>query len=100
MRAGAPFIETAELGEVIWRDEVGVTCRRWNWRQGTRTRIDAATSHMWFVLEALAPMPDAALMEAGMELIRGLRFLSPRSSVEVCLLTRSGSTLLSLNEFV
>jgi DNA/RNA-binding domain of Phe-tRNA-synthetase-like protein len=100
MQAGTPVIETAEPGEVIWRDEVGVTCRRWNWRQGTRTRIDAATTQMWFILEALGPMPDAALMIAGTELTRGLRLLSPRSDVEVCLLTRSGSTHRSLNEFV
>jgi hypothetical protein len=46
---------------------------------------------MWFVLEALDPMPDAALMKAGTELIRGLRLLSPRCEVEVCLSTRSGS---------
>ncbi len=30
----------AGAGEVIWRDEQGITCRRWNWRQGTRTRIE------------------------------------------------------------
>jgi len=100
LQAGAPLTETPEPGEVIWRDELGVTCRRWNWRQGTRTRIEAMTTDMWFVLEALDPMPDAALMEAGTELIRGLRLLSPGTAVEVCLSTRSGSTSLSQNDFI
>jgi DNA/RNA-binding domain of Phe-tRNA-synthetase-like protein len=99
MQAGAPLIEAPEPGEIIWRDEVGITCRRWNWRQARRTRIEEVTRHMWFVLEALDPIPDVALMEAGTVLIRGLRLLSPRSEIDVCLLTRSGSTALSQNNF-
>jgi DNA/RNA-binding domain of Phe-tRNA-synthetase-like protein len=99
MQAGAPLTEVPEPGEVIWRDELGVICRRWNWQQGTRTRIEVTTTHMWFVLEALDPMPDAALIEAGTKLIRGLRLLSSGCTVDVCLSTRSGSTPLSQNEF-
>lgn len=32
---GAEVLEYPEPGEVVWRDDAGVTCRRWNWRQGT-----------------------------------------------------------------
>ena len=99
MQAGAPATETPEPGEVIWRDERGVTCRRWNWRQGTRTRIEGTTTRMWFVLEALDPMPDAALIEAGKELIRELKVLSPGFAVEACLLAGSGSTAFSPDNF-
>jgi len=74
---GAPKIETVEQGEVIWRDAHGVTCRRWNWRQGIRTRINEHSTEMWFVLERLDPMPIDALMEAAAQLIEGLRRLSP-----------------------
>jgi DNA/RNA-binding domain of Phe-tRNA-synthetase-like protein len=74
---GVPKIETAEPGEVVWRDEHGVTCRRWNWRQGIRTRITEHSTQMWFVLERLAPMPIDALHEAGQQLIEGLRQLTP-----------------------
>jgi glycerate-2-kinase len=49
---------------------------------------------MWFVLEALNPMPDAALLEAGAELHRGLKSLSQDSEVELRLMTAGGSTLL------
>ena len=73
---GAPKIETAEPGEVVWRDEHGITCRRWNWRQGIRTRITEHSTQMWFVLERLGPMPIDALHEAGQHLIEGLRQLS------------------------
>jgi DNA/RNA-binding domain of Phe-tRNA-synthetase-like protein len=97
MQAGAPHIEAPEPGEVIWRDELGVTCRRWNWRQCSRTRIEATTTNMWFVLEALNPMPDTALMEAGTVLISGLIMLSPQTSVEACLLESGGSRALPPN---
>lgn len=77
MSEGAPRIETVEQGEVIWCDARGVTCRRWNWRQGIRTRITEQSTEMWFVLERLDPMPTDALLEAGQRLIEGLRRLSP-----------------------
>lgn len=77
MVEGQPVIDMPEAGEVIWRDDVGVTCRRWNWRQGPRTQITEATQDMWFVLERLDPMPLEALLRAGKDLIAGLRRLSP-----------------------
>src|SRR6266568_583166 len=36
---GEPVIEHPEPGEVVWCDSEGVTCRRWNWRQGRRTQL-------------------------------------------------------------
>src|SRR5215471_16745177 len=61
VRNGQPAVESAEAGEVVWRDDVGVTCRRWNWRQSIRTRLEVDTTDMWFVLERLEPMPLASL---------------------------------------
>ncbi|GAA1562510.1 B3/4 domain-containing protein [Dactylosporangium maewongense] len=53
VKEGAPVVETPEPGEVIWRDDLGVTCRRWNWRQGRRTAVTAATTSAVFLLEGL-----------------------------------------------
>jgi DNA/RNA-binding domain of Phe-tRNA-synthetase-like protein len=58
---GADVIEHPEVGEVVWCDEVGVTCRRWNWRQGRRTQLGSATTAALFILDALDPMTDEAL---------------------------------------
>ncbi|MDE2250468.1 MAG: hypothetical protein KGL25_03575 [Gammaproteobacteria bacterium] len=77
IKGGSPCSETVPAGEVVWADERGVTCRRWNWRQGLRTRIDTTTTRMWFVLERLEPMPIAALLEAGDLLAATLRKLTP-----------------------
>jgi DNA/RNA-binding domain of Phe-tRNA-synthetase-like protein len=56
-------------GEVIWADDLGVTCRRWNWRQGRRTRLAEATTNAYFIVEALTPAtPEADLDAAVFEL--------------------------------
>ncbi|CAA9572459.1 MAG: hypothetical protein AVDCRST_MAG87-2556 [uncultured Thermomicrobiales bacterium] len=74
---GEPKTDYPATGEVIWRDNVGVTCRRWNWRQGVRTRILPTTTNALFLLEALGALPDDELKRAGDELMDGLRAISP-----------------------
>jgi DNA/RNA-binding domain of Phe-tRNA-synthetase-like protein len=77
MADGQPKLDTVDKGEVVWRDQRGVTCRRWNWRQGTRTRITEASMSLWFVLERLEPMPVDALLAAGKNLVEGLDGMGP-----------------------
>ena len=91
MQSGMPVIEKPEPGEVIWRDDLGVTCRRWNWRQGTRTRIEPSTRNMWFILEALDPMPLESLSLAAGELMRGIAAISPSAHFEAEFIDRNGS---------
>ena len=91
VKDGQPAEESPEAGEVVWRDDHGVTCRRWNWRQGIRTRLTADARRMWFILESLGPMPIAALHDAGAALEDGLRAMMPQSHIETRLLTASGS---------
>ena len=59
--SGQPIVEHPAPGEVVWVDGLGVTCRRWNWRQGTRTRLTEQSRDVLFLFERLAPMPLAAL---------------------------------------
>src|SRR4051795_84204 len=61
---GAAAIEHPEPGEVVWCDDAGVTCRRWNWRQGRRTQLGDGTTTALFILDALEPMADEALHAA------------------------------------
>jgi DNA/RNA-binding domain of Phe-tRNA-synthetase-like protein len=77
IESGEPAMDAALPGEVIWRDDQGVTCRRWNWRQCVRTRIDGETRTALFLLEALGAMSDDALLAAGAELTAGFQRLSP-----------------------
>jgi DNA/RNA-binding domain of Phe-tRNA-synthetase-like protein len=50
---GQPVLQHADAGEVVWCDDTGVTCRRWNWRQGSRTRLSPATTRALFILDGL-----------------------------------------------
>ena len=93
VRDGQPAIEAVEPGEVIWRDDKGVTCRRWNWRQTTRTRLDVTATDMWFVLERLEPMPLDALIEAGQRLTKGLQRLGPGAEITTQLIAAPSPAL-------
>jgi DNA/RNA-binding domain of Phe-tRNA-synthetase-like protein len=55
----------AEDGEVVWRDDAGITCRRWNWRQEPRTRLTEATRNAFFVFDQIPPQQalDAGVQE-------------------------------------
>ncbi|MFI6298271.1 B3/4 domain-containing protein [Nonomuraea sp. NPDC050790] len=75
--ASEEVLGTPEPGEVIWRDDTGVTCRRWNWRQGVRTRLTEETVNGLFLLERLEPMTMEELKVAGEELAELLTALSP-----------------------
>ncbi|WP_460064577.1 B3/B4 domain-containing protein [Pseudomonas sp. S2_H08] len=86
MKEGVPAVEYPDAGEVVWRDEKGVTCRRWNWRQGVRTRLGADAQNMWFILESLPAMPLEALTEAGDKLIAGLQQMMPGVQIESSLI--------------
>ena len=86
-RDGAPVIEAPEPGEIVWRDDAGVTCRRWNWRQCKRTAITEATVDFWFVLDRLPPMELDDLHRAGDSLTNALMAASPQCIVEAQLLT-------------
>lgn len=89
MKDGQPAHESPEPGEVVWRDDAGVTCRRWNWRQGVRTRLTSSAPYMWFVLESLPVMPLEGLTEAGDKLIEGLQQMMPGAQIESFLIDSS-----------
>ena len=58
---GVEAIEHPEPGEVVWCDDAGVTCRRWNWRQARRTQLRDDTTAALFILDALDPVGADAL---------------------------------------
>ena len=74
---GRTVVEHPDPGEVVWCDDAGVTCRRWNWRQAKRTQLTEGTAAALFVLDALAPLTDDALGAAADELTARLRRLGP-----------------------
>jgi DNA/RNA-binding domain of Phe-tRNA-synthetase-like protein len=70
LRGDLHLVRTDE-GEVAWRDDEGITCRRWNWRQEPRTRLTDKTTNAFFVFDQLPP--QRSLANAVQELLDQLR---------------------------
>ena len=74
---GVTVIEHPDTGEVVWCDDAGVTCRRWNWRQARRTQLREDTTTALFILDALDPVTGEALHAAADDLTARLARLGP-----------------------
>lgn len=90
--AGEAVVEHPEAGEVVWRDDTGVTCRRWNWRQCTRTRITTDTRRALFILDVLDPLTDEDVCAAADALADALLRLSPQADIHRRLIGGSRTT--------
>lgn len=53
-----------EKGEVVYRDDAGVICRRFNWREAARTCLTHDTTDAILVIEALPPVTCGELDDA------------------------------------
>ena len=85
--SGQPRVEYPEVGEVVWADDAGVTCRRWNWRQSTRTRLTNETTDALFIFDALDPLPTTTLQSAADLLAQGLATMGSGVSISRRLLS-------------
>lgn len=84
---GVAVTEHPDPGEVVWCDDAGVTCRRWNWRQARRTQLGDDTTTALFILDALDAMTDEALDAAADDLVAHLSVLAPDVQVARRMLT-------------
>jgi DNA/RNA-binding domain of Phe-tRNA-synthetase-like protein len=60
--------EPPPAGAVIYRDDAGVICSCWNWREADRTKLTDDTTNAFLCIEALAPTDEGALRAACNEL--------------------------------
>lgn len=65
---GEKEARTPRAGEVIYKDEVGAVCRRWNWKEADRTKLTQETKNAFLVIESLEPVPRDAVETAIREL--------------------------------
>ncbi|MFH0769958.1 MAG: phenylalanine--tRNA ligase beta subunit-related protein [Candidatus Peregrinibacteria bacterium] len=72
---GEPFTSLGETendpplqGELVYRDDEGIICRRLNWREGDRTKITETTKSAVIVIEALPPFTADQLRSCAQEL--------------------------------
>jgi len=56
---GEPEPRAPRRGEVIYKDDAGAICRRWNWKEADRTKLTTGTRDAFLVIEGLPPVgPD------------------------------------------
>ena len=53
---GGTASEPTEAGVVIYRDDRGVVCNAWNWREADRTKLTGSTTGAFLCLESLHPL--------------------------------------------
>jgi DNA/RNA-binding domain of Phe-tRNA-synthetase-like protein len=75
--------EHPDRGEVVWVDDAGVTCRRWNWRQTPRTALTDETTKVLFICDALGAMSDHQLDTAVNQLIDEVKKLGPDVQIAI-----------------
>jgi len=51
-------------GEVVWRDDAGIVCRCFNWREADRTCLRPGTTDAVLVIESVVPGGEAAVRAA------------------------------------
>ncbi|HEX4966613.1 MAG TPA: phenylalanine--tRNA ligase beta subunit-related protein [Thermoanaerobaculia bacterium] len=52
---GEPEARAPYPGEVIYKDDLGTICRRWNWKEADRTKLTPETRRAILILEGLPP---------------------------------------------
>jgi DNA/RNA-binding domain of Phe-tRNA-synthetase-like protein len=59
---GEPEPRAPRRGEVIYKDDAGAICRRWNWKEADRTKLTPGTRNAFLIIEGLPPV-DGRLVE-------------------------------------
>lgn len=65
---GEPEPRAPHPGEVIYKDDAGAICRRWNWKEADRTKLTAGTRNAFLVIEGLPPVGADLVDRAAAEL--------------------------------
>jgi DNA/RNA-binding domain of Phe-tRNA-synthetase-like protein len=70
---GEPEARPPNPGEVIYKDDLGTLCRRWNWKEAERTKLTAGTRRAFLVIEGLPPVGRDLVAQAAEELAARVR---------------------------
>ena len=80
--------------EVIYADDIGAICRRWNWKEADRTKLTADTTDAILVLEILPPV-SADLLGAAMGDLTALigRFCGDSATTKTAILNTTNRSI-------
>lgn len=69
----AQDVEHPKPGEVIYKDNKDVLCRRWNWRESNKTKMTTGTKNALLIVEGLPPVEREDVEQATKELLELIR---------------------------
>lgn len=55
---GQTKLKHPSKGEVVYKDQAGVTCRKWNWRECNRTKFTEQSKNVVIVIEGIESITD------------------------------------------
>ncbi|MBW2996701.1 hypothetical protein KY332_05390, partial [Candidatus Woesearchaeota archaeon] len=55
--------ESPDKGEVIYKDSKEVLCRRWNWRDSDKAKIEQTSKNIIYYIDALPPINKTKIKE-------------------------------------
>ena len=73
IRIGGEENEPPPAGEVVYKDDGGVVCRRWNWREADRTKLTENTKNAVIVVDGLLEIGRGVVEAATNELAELVR---------------------------
>lgn len=68
LELNATEVKHPQAGEVIYRDDADVLCRRWNWRESDKTKTTPKTRKAVLYVEGLPPVTPNEVLAAAREL--------------------------------
>ena len=71
-------------GEIIYRDDEDVLCRRWNWRECDKSKMTEASTNLCLVVEGLPPFTANDVGRIASELVEAIEaFCGGRTAVHI-----------------
>ena len=71
-------------GEIVYKDDIGIVCRCWNWRDGKRTMLTENTRNAILVIESVDPSRHEDLIAAANRLASlSEKYLGGQSKVAI-----------------
>jgi DNA/RNA-binding domain of Phe-tRNA-synthetase-like protein len=81
---GSESEESCYPGEVIYKDDAGFVCRRWNWREADRTKIEKTTKNAVMVFEKVPQVDGDTFNQALNEATEHIsKYLSGKSDIVI-----------------
>jgi DNA/RNA-binding domain of Phe-tRNA-synthetase-like protein len=93
-RLNTDEVTNPKKGEVIYKDDKELLCRRWNWSECDKTKMTQDTKNVCLVIEALPPVTTKELNDAINELAMLItEYCGGESTVQILNLEKSKITV-------